>query len=684
MAIYEAQFGGQTYEVDVPDGQEPGAYMAKFAEGMGGQQQRDPVSGTKAPSVMGDLGHYAGKVGSEVAEGLTQAFAPKYSEPNKFDQLMAKTAFGAPSAAEFSQKYISTPASQVVGAARAIGAPITGLLAEPARVGVTRVGQTVGAPEAVTDVAANTASGVMGLLAPQGLANVIPNAFKSMARGIASAGKPIVQAEKTAARNQALNMGREAEFLDDFSNRTAASQRAAQDAESPLWGARMANEQARQQYAKAVAEREAALSSVGKAESQVAKLTPDGQVQSPLAEGVRATPQGANVYEKFNRIKNDVNIELPGVSSKLDQLSQRFGGAGVAESLKPRSISRATDELADATGGAGGPLMIGRRTFSEEDLARMNPNAVAQIRQGFSEMQTDPALRQLHSAVQSGGGKMSLADVQTNMQGLGQLTKSTDSRIRSAAKDLYWKFIDDLDKAGDPGKTLLAANATHRQNMAADDLAEVIASPRVTAIDELGNLVIKPQGLRNFLKQDTRKVELIRGSFQGGELAKVNETLDAVFKARRGVPDSPKAPKLFDEFLTKPIKQSAVKVDAPTRLPESITPQPNQGMKQSTRFASASVVAGAAHAMGLPIPHAFSTAYAATYIPQYWSKMIFKAASTDRGRTLLRGLFADSPPRIDDFRKMASVRQYLESEGLLATTARLGAAEPTQGTQPPS
>lgn len=568
------------------------------------------------PTMLGDIADIGKAIGREFIGGAKQAFAPTYSN-------------ASPSATE---KYLTTPVMQLLGAGRMLASPLQAVM-HPAEVGTTRVGETLGLPPEITDVAAKTAGGVMGLLAPSGLANLLPNLATKTLRGLTGAGvRPLRAAEALNTTNAAENDAA-----------ISAYNAAKESAPTVNIAAQAANKAKQAEYADAIAKYNDTQTNLSRYESRLARTVPDvgpnqaagapasGQVVSPIAQELRATPTDAGIYKQFDAIKETQTAQLDHTLGSLDKIIARYG-EDIAPALKPATALKAAEGLGGAATGTLGDA---------------------------------ETLKSIMGQFQAVGGKLTLDKFQTNMQGIGRLVNSNDERVSNAASNIYANMRKDA--ATTPGgQLLLKANSEFNQNLAADAVGKIIGSKSVTSFSKepatYGNLTINTANLKGELARDTERMKWIRDAIPPKQLQEVQDTINNVFKIKQS-PEAvaPKAPKLASEA----VKQA--NVPEPKLLPTNNQPTPEQVSRigHFQRFGITTSMVGLAHAMGVPLPAGGgvgAAVYLSSYVPQLYSKAIFNVAQTSSGRTLLRALYHDSAPNLGDIAKAAALTRFLHAQ----------------------
>lgn len=520
------------------------------------------------PTMLGDIGHLLKTFYEDTKTGLKQAFAPEYTAPNRFDTAVGGALGVDPNTL---QKYISTPASQVGGLMMALGGnALNAGFIEPARMGLSRLNRAAGGDES-TDIS-GPASMALGLLAPQGIANAVPNLIAKTARGLTRSGVvPFRNAAKQSAMNTAIN---------------------AQNADEAAGN----------------------INQLAQLQSGVVTRDPTGKLISPAAEGLRKTPRGENVYAEFDKLKATETFALPRVGERVKAIQEQFGER-VAPSLKPTAAVKAAQGLEDVATPVGADA--GSKAFIE-----LNP-----LLKFFEDVKTMPA-----------------GDFQTNMQGVGRLLHSSDSRVAKAANSIYAAGMEDLRQAGTPAsKALVKAMELHRQNASADELGRMMTSASVAKVGEGGRVVFDPAKLDSLLSRDNWKINNIKGAFKEGELENIKKTLADIYHVKGQIPKK-----------------------AIPSLPENIQPQsPKSMLSRSGQYAMAAFAAPIMMGLGVLSPRVglgFGAALGATQLPNLYARLIFKIAQKPKGQTLLRALYLENPPNLNDSAKVGVLLKYLQGE----------------------
>lgn len=371
-----------------------------------------------------------------------------------------------------------------------------------------------------------------------------------------------------------------------------------------------------QQFLRSVAERgkqaggqmaqaDQMASKIGLAEKLVSKPGPQPLTRvSPLAESYRVPGTGDDIYAGV-KAAIEAPISLPGTAGKIDELLGRMTSPGVAGGLTPKGATKATEDLGEA---------LTQGSFQSPDQG-----AIAALREMMGQK-----------------GQLTLGDVQTNLQGIGRMTRSADSRISAMGKQLYRAMVDDLEKAGPAGQALLEANRNFRRNLAVDDLSNILTKYG-TDVDKLGNL--KAVGK---LSGNDATARFIRKNFSQEELGAIQKTLEEIGMLKRTAADLPvtKGPSLAG--LKEPKLAAEATATAPSLRPTMGT------------FVSGSMMQAAAAALGLgPIGHV--TGIALAEAPKVYSRMIFQLAANPRTQPLLRSIFRGEGPNLRNVAQIQAV-----------------------------
>lgn len=629
MATAEIDLGnGRVAEVEIPQGEDPGTYVAHAAQLLKAQSAT-PASGSLSAQLRSegeqDTASNIGRellrpfksTGNEIVQGFNQAFRPTYDQPNMFDRGVGAITGGLVSP-EMSQKAISTPVSQITGLLRMLF-PVVGAVANEADVGVNRAARFAGAPDQVADVAGKTAGLGAGFAAPTtGPISLVQQLGQMLTRGGMA---PIRAAEATNATNAGLNVGvdarnaaQQSDFLDALSRETAAAQDTAQ-----------VNRTANMRNAAA---REAALRDVSTAEGRVAQMQ-GPNVMSPAAARLRNPLTNEQAYGFMNEPTTVMpTIPLTHLEGAADNILAKL--KGTPKALQPTKAKNVAEQLTtpDAVGEAFG------------DMTPQQQRAWSAIKD------------QLQQSKQSGG--LALDKVDEIANGLGQLTHSPDPRTSGLAKKMYKEMFNDIREAAktDPvAAQYVAANRIARQNLAARDIADIVTF-NGTKIDKLGRLTVDPGAILKAVQKNELLADL--PPEQAREFV---DTLDAVFRARSRVPaEQSVLPEIVP--ATKVRKPPTMEKSLPTNG-EPSAPGGHVPYHSPKRLAMGLAGASAFHAMGLP---AYSGGLVGYAMAANYPRLIFTAARTRAGRQMLETLYKDMPPRVGDTAKFFALSNFLKSQ----------------------
>ena len=469
----------------------------------------------------------------------------------------------------------------ILGILKMAGGAARGLNAIPAGAGAS-VGQTVqdltqpylGATGSA--IPATIVDAATQFLTGGALSKLIGKAGSLATRAAA----PFFEAQATNAANQAAHAADMQQYLKAIATR--GEQAGAQNLTA-------------EQVAQKVAQAEKLISGPG---SQPLTKT------SPLAESYRVPGTSEDIYAGVKAAIEEP-VSLPQTAAKIDEMLARMQSPGVAGGLTPKSATRAAEELSGA---------ITQGSFQSPDQG-----AIAALREMLGQK-----------------GQLSLGDVQTNLQGIGRMTQSTDSRVSAMGKQLYRSMTEDLEKAGPAGQALLEANKNFRRNLAVDDLANVLTKYG-TDVDKLGNL--KAVGK---LSGNDPAARFIRKNFSEEELSGIQKTLEEIGMLKRTAADLPtvKGPNLAG--LKEPKQAAEVTATAPSLRPTMGT------------FISGGAMQAAAAALGLgPIGHITGVALAEA--PKVYSRLIFKLAANPTTQPLLRTIFRGQGPNLNNVAQIQAV-----------------------------
>jgi hypothetical protein len=247
----------------------------------------------------------------------------------------------------------------------------------------------------------------------------------------------------------------------------------------------------------------------------------------------------------------------------------------------------------------------------------------------------EPVFKQM----QAGGAAPTLDKVQRMSEGLVPLMNSTDARVSGAGRFLYKNLMDDVRAAATKGipeaQQYLKATEVARQNYAAQELSDFMTNSG-TRVNKLGNIEIQPEKLTQKLRQ---------GEFAGlrpEARTEIEAALNDVYNARKNIPEIYKA----QNVGPKPKEPKPESL-----MPEEITPK-----RESSLAGPLTIGAAAKMVVGAPY-------YAARAAATVYNRAIFQAALNPTGRRLLRTLYSDLPPRVNDAARMGAVINFLRSQG---------------------
>jgi hypothetical protein len=633
MAAYEVDIDGKIVEVDVPAGQNPATYLQHATHSIRSQMARGDESDSFG-NLMGEVGRVGKNYLGEMWEGAKGAFAPKYSEPNMFDRGVG--AVLGDGAADASQKYISTPVSQIASLMRAIF-PMVGTGMEEARVGGDRLTRSLGGSDNAGKVVGDSMAAGAGMVMPTsgGPLNLAAQLIKKLgAGGIKPVRAAEAEGQMNVHRNAFIDQRNDeamSGWLDQISGQTS---RAQARGEEVVQGNRMAQSQS--------AERQAALQRQQQAEGRIASYDPaTGRTTSPAADKLRNPVSNEEAYSFMNAPEfKPPTIPLTKLEGMASEITAQF--EGVPKSLSPSKTGKVAEELtaADPTGGAWG---------------QMEP----------AQRQQWAAIREKLQTSKSSGG-MTLDKVHEMIKGLGELTHAPDPRTSGLAKKMYRETWDDvrnaayeMDSTGRVLKVkdqaahqLVEANKIASQNLAARDIADKILF-NGSKVDKLGRLQVDPGAILRAVQKDNLLAQI-----PAVERAEFIDTLNQVFRVRREVPA---------ETAVRPEIIKATKIGKgpklESRLPETVAPQqPSTAISHwnPLRLAAGAVGHGGAAMGGIPGYLGAMGGYAAAAA---YPRLIFSAAMTKPGRAFLNTLYKDAPPMLGETAKMTAISNFLIAQG---------------------
>ena len=556
-------------------------------------------------------------VGREIYEGGKAAFAPEYNQPNTFDKFLSNAvAFGAPSVAEASQKYISTPVSQVMGLLRALGSVPTAIGEEASILG-QRVRGGLGMEQSPTQDLALQIAGAMAT--PAGMANLPLRAVTAASRAtLRPAMRSVAQAERQGLENAMLNVrgAREAEAV-------GAEQAAAATATEARRAAAHAN------LARATADLDTATAKVAQRQGIA--------VTSPFATSLAAPVTNEQAFSFLKALKPGAvpSIPLKNLQQTAEDIIAQF--EGIPKPLLPGKPLKTAQALA---GTEEATQMLGGVPVS--DLTAAQKSAWA------------PLLETIKSHNDLGG--LSLDKLAQFKKSLGELTQVTGSA--TLGRRLYRGLMDDLRDSAktNPGAAqALRANTIASQNLAARDIADAVTY-NGTLVDKFGRLQIQANTLRKKLDAD----ELLQ-QLPEAKRKEVVDTLEEIFRARKQVETATEEVAAAGKAVRK-----AKTPKYPQDLPEIISPtSPKGGFVTRTIGRGVGAATGGVLGAVTGVSYGgYAGAYAGAKLgaqgAEVLPQLIFQAVLKPGGTQFLKTLFADIPPMAGDLGKAAALTNFIQ------------------------
>ena len=500
----------------------------------GGTVSLDELTGVKAapaeqPSMMDQLGSEIARpfrvMGRELAAGGKAAFAPEYNSAN-------------PSSFE---KYVTTPGSQLLGAARMLGAPVTAFMVDPAERGIRAVGETLGLPEALTEVLSRTAGLGAGVVAPSSLANAIPRTLQKAGQMLAAPAKAVFETQRTNDMNQGINSLRHALVEGGAApvDRTTAMAAA---------------------EAKRVAAQQELMSATAQLDNITGQIAQRQGIQivSPFAKSLAAPVTDQQAYSFLKAVKPESmpSVRLNNLQSKAQEIIDRM--SGVPKPIQPSKTVATAKALIPEDASQ---QMVGGTNVNLADLSDLQKQAYA------------PLLKLIESHNKAGG--IALDKLQDFKTAMGTLTQATNSNASGLNRQLYRSFMDDIRetaKTSPAAQQFLIANTRSAQNHAAEDIANAI-SMHGTQRGSMGELVLKPGALSKAVDKD----ELLKG-LPADKRQRFIDTIEDVFRVNKRVDRAEtalKAAQAEAKAAGKPIPRMR-------DLPEYTKPEYKQGVVAKT------------------------------------------------------------------------------------------------------
>jgi hypothetical protein len=406
-------------------------------------------------------------------------------------------------------------------------------------------GQVPSARETLTEAALTTATG--GLLE-------VPAAARQALRW-SKGGQAILGADEatTAAKTAYETARMEAEALSQAANKEVY--------DLALRKARAAQAKYQQQ----LTHRQEVIAAQRETYDDAVRSTQESQYQT-AREGVLAEQQaGATRQQQYQQ----------GVSGQQQALTQARAIPGAYTPDTPSSVlyEKFSDAARDAT----------------VDLAPARA-ALAEVRASRGVL-PDGTVRPLPQAVESiaanlerATGETSIQTIRDELRRLGPLTRSSDSTVRGAAKQLYGIYADVLEASPVANDLLRQANATFRREMAVQDLSEWLRPGHgVVRIDQQGRETINVGALLTRLDKQVGDDALFRGSFAPDELQRLRQDFG-------GLAGTPTMPRGGPPAAPTPVHLPGAMPDLPSGLQQ---PPREPAMPQPPRLEALPGAAGA-------------------------------------------------------------------------------------------
>jgi hypothetical protein len=165
------------------------------------------------------------------------------------------------------------------------------------------------------------------------------------------------------------------------------------------------------------------------------------------------------------------------------------------------------------------------------------------------------------------------------MQDIGPLTRSPNSQIRGAAKQLYAGFQDALEKGAstlpetaEARQVLLAANRAARREFALEDVRRIIRRAGISRTPE-GEVRFNAARTLDQLERLYEENALFRGGWQPEEWQQLTERVGALTQTPRipatrpGAAPEPVQPKAVEPFEPRPFQEPPERIPTPGRPP---------------------------------------------------------------------------------------------------------------------
>jgi hypothetical protein len=132
-------------------------------------------------------------------------------------------------------------------------------------------------------------------------------------------------------------------------------------------------------------------------------------------------------------------------------------------------------------------------------------------------------------ALEQEAGGATVAMIHNELKRLSPLTRSSDSTLRGAAKQLYGLYAEALETAPGAGDLIRQANATFRKEMALQDVADWLRPGNgVVRLDRQGRETLNVGTLLTRLEDALQNDSLFRNSFTPAEQAQLRTQLGQV------------------------------------------------------------------------------------------------------------------------------------------------------------
>jgi len=579
-------------------------------------------------------------VGEQIYQGGKAAFAPQYTEPNTIDKLIGSLGLISP---EQSQKYISTPASQLMGLVQMLGAVPTAVGKEVG-IATDRASNMLGLPESPTRTSSMNVLGAA--LTPAGIANAPLNVARSIIRApFGAATNAITRSEAASAGNQALNASRQAEYeaaLGSQAGQLPIATATAEGKATALTAAQQARMNAEIQLRQATAQLDNVTNRIAQRQGIA--------VTSPFQQTLAAPVTNEQAYSFLKAVRPEAipSIKLTKLEAKAQEILHDF--ENVPKALQPSKVVKTAEQLLPEE--AGMTETLGGVPTDLNSLTDLQKQAFAPLLKTI----------QAHNAV----GGIALDKMQPFKEAMGQLTQATGAR--KLGSQLYRSFMDDLRTAAETSPAAaqaLRANTVAAQNFAARDIADAVTYSG-SLVDKAGRIQIKPGSLMKAVSRD----ELLSG-LPPAKQKEFADTIEEVFRANRNIEQATSASKEATARV-KELSKPGMRMKNPELLPEIVSPshfkklamKENVGVRRLIGSAAgATGGAMAAHGFGLPPFMGYASGSAIGYgVANKLAQGIFEATLRPGGSPFVRALFRDMPPMASDVAKLAAITNFLASQ----------------------